>query len=344
MPPKHLVQLLRSQVIPWTMSGTRNRIIVARPVMRAADLPDDATFSRRKLSGQRNIVKQPRIHGNQRLLTAIWPEDNLHEITAPKVSCVVHGAADYFMSKYTVYCSEGTFQIIPPGMPHQRFGPYLQGPRLRNGNCTQIHAYAHSQGILFWLTTSRNGEHVNDPSDNYLLSIPALMQLLKLTVEEALTRQRDAELICNNYLSAFFALIAREIESGNCVKPSSQENIHAQTHPAVSFAEQAQEYIEANCHKMLRVDDVAKHLYMSSSHFFRRMHEETGTTFTELLTRYRIEKACHLLRDTNLTVTAVASQVSFKSPTYFQSLFRASMGCTPTEYRNSSRQKMERNP
>jgi AraC-like DNA-binding protein len=78
---------------------------------------------------------------------------------------------------------------------------------------------------------------------------------------------------------------------------------------------------------------------MSNSHFFRRMHAETGTTFTELLTRYRLELACHLLRDTNLTIAAVSSKVSFKSPAYFQNLFRARMGCTPMEYRNDSVKK-----
>lgn len=264
---KQVVQLLRSKILPWTTSRFAERLIVARPVMREADLPEGVTLSRRRLSGRRTVVKQQRIHGNQRLFTTVWPDDNLQEITVPKISCVVSGAADYLMSKYSVSCGEGTFQIIPPEMPHQRFGPYLQGSHLHNGYCMQAHAYAHSQGVLFWLTSSRNDQHINDEADNYLLSNRTLAQLLKLAVEEAVANQADSELICNNYLSAFFALAAREIENENYVDFGSKEDAHRNVRPTASFTEQVHEYIEANCHTMLKVEDVAKHMFMSNSHF-----------------------------------------------------------------------------
>lgn len=334
---KKVVQLLRSKVIPWTTSGFAHRHIVARPVMREVDLPEGVTLSLRKLSGRRTIVRHKRVHGNQRLFTAIWPDDNLHEITVPKISCVVHGVADYLMSKYSVYCNEGAFQIIPSGMPHQRYGPYLEGQHLHNGYCEIMYAYAHSQGVLFWLTSSRNGQHFNDEADNYLIYDATLTQLLTLAVEEAVANQTDSELICNNYLSAFYAFVAREIENGNYVALGAKEDLHNSIHPTATFTERVHEYIEANCNGALRVEDVARHMFMSNSHFFRRMHEETGVTFTELLTHYRIELACRLLRDTNLTAIAINDRLGFKSPTYFQNLFRVRMGCTPMEYRDQSR-------
>ncbi len=53
------------------------------------------------------------------------------------------------------------------------------------------------------------------------------------------------------------------------------------------------------------------------------------------LTDYRIEKSMELLNDPNVPVTEIALQCGFGSPSYFSEVFRAKMGRTPSEYRNS---------
>ena len=63
------------------------------------------------------------------------------------------------------------------------------------------------------------------------------------------------------------------------------------------------------------------------------MREETGTTFGEMLTRARIEQARYMLANTDLSPAAIASKLSFRSVSHFQSLFRARTGQTPREYR-----------
>jgi AraC-like DNA-binding protein len=339
MPPKQLVQLLRSQIIPWTAPGARSGIIVARPMMQKSQLPEGAALTIRELRGERKILKARRKHGNHRLYTATWPKDNLQETTVPRISCIVSGIADHLLGKYSVRCGEGNFLIIPPGEPHQQFGPFLDGQMLKNGHCVLVHAYAYNHGILFWLTTSNRNEHVNNMKDNYLIPNMAAVQVLHLLVEEAANNGAGMESICKNYLSALFALIARDIETGDYMHPGPKENIDVSSRPPASFAEEVQKYIEANCHKILKVDDAAMHLYMSNSQFSRRMRQETGMTFLQLLTRVRIERAQQMLRETDLTVIAIANYLSFKSSTHFQALFRTHVECTPIEYRTRARKK-----
>jgi len=335
---KSIVQLLRSKIIPWTTpSFTQRRLIVTRLVMQAADLPDGVTIATRELVGERKVIKARRKHGNQRFYTAFWPKDNLQETTVPRISCVVSGMASHRHGKYIVRCGEGNFLLIPPGMPHQQFGPFLEGKERENGYCVLVHAYAYRHGILFWQTTSRGSQHINAAADNFLITNTTLAQLLTQAVEEAVARQTDAELICNSCLTAFFAVAAREIEMGNCAPLNPQELPPVKRSPT-SFTEEVQEYIEANCHRMIKTEDVARHVYMSNSHFFREMHKN-GINFTDLLTRYRMEQACRFLRDSDLTVREVANKVSYKSSTYFQNLFRARMGCTPLEYRHQVRKE-----
>jgi AraC-like DNA-binding protein len=343
MPPKQLVQLLRSQVIPWTAPGARRGIIVARTVMRAADMPDGVTLSSRRINGQQVVIKNKRKHGNQRNLIAEWPQANLQEIALPKLACVVSGAADYLLSNYRVHCGPGNFILMPPHVPHQCKGPFLHGARLQNDSCVLLHAYAYRHGVLFWYSRSVNDRHINEMGDNYLIPDIAAMQLLNLLMDEAVAGKPHFEEVASGFLAAFFAVIAREIESGHYVHPGPKENVQAPARPTASFAEQVREYIENNCHKILKVDDVATHLYMSNSQFSRRMRRETGGTFLQLLTRVRIERARQMLRETDLTVIAISGYLSFKSSTHFQSLFRAQVGCTPLEYRRGARQKTDRN-
>jgi len=333
MTTKQLIHLLRSQINSWTAPDAKSGIIVARPVMRAGDLPDNATLSRRKIVGPRVVLQNKRKHGNLRNIIAEWPEANLQEIALPKLACIVSGDADYLLGNYCVHSGPGNFILLPPHVPHHRKGPFLQGAHRHNGSCVLLHAYAYQQGVLFWHSHSVNDQHVNEMANNYLIPNVVTAQLLNLLMDEAAAKKPHFETVIRSFLTTFFTIIAREIEEGNYVRPGAIKNTYAPAQPTASFATQIQEYIEANCHKPLKVDDAATHMYMSTSQFFRRMRQETGTTFVERLTQVRIERAQQMLRETNLTSRAIANYLSFKSPNHFQYLFRSRVGCTPMQYR-----------
>lgn len=53
----------------------------------------------------------------------------------------------------------------------------------------------------------------------------------------------------------------------------------------------------------------------------------------EFLNSYRLQIACGLLENTNLSVTNIASNCGFNHVSYFSQLFAESFGDTPREYR-----------
>ncbi|WP_442940280.1 helix-turn-helix domain-containing protein [Nostoc sp.] len=59
-----------------------------------------------------------------------------------------------------------------------------------------------------------------------------------------------------------------------------------------------------------------------------------GTTVLGYVQFLRLEQAQQLLKDTNLTVAEIASQVGYESITHFRCLFKRQFGMTPREYRH----------
>jgi AraC-like DNA-binding protein len=61
--------------------------------------------------------------------------------------------------------------------------------------------------------------------------------------------------------------------------------------------------------------------------------KRTGVTFTEYLTRVRIERVKELLVNPNLRISEIAFQAGFQSLTHFNRVFLKLTGQSPTEYR-----------
>lgn len=71
----------------------------------------------------------------------------------------------------------------------------------------------------------------------------------------------------------------------------------------------------------------------SSRHLARRIAEETGTSFTELLTQIRLQKASDLLAETELILEEVARQSGYRNTSGLYKRFHAVYGMSPGEYR-----------
>ena len=59
----------------------------------------------------------------------------------------------------------------------------------------------------------------------------------------------------------------------------------------------------------------------------------TGFSPIQYLNRRRLEAACQLLRDTDLSVSDIAGSTGFSSQSYFTQAFRKFYGITPVKYR-----------
>jgi len=99
----------------------------------------------------------------------------------------------------------------------------------------------------------------------------------------------------------------------------------------------ALEFIEGHFTEEIHRGDVARAAGLSPSHFSHLMRAKTGWSFRELLTRLRIDRACHMLAHTDIGLVQIALECGFGDQSYFTRIFRKRTGQTPGDYRRRHR-------
>jgi transcriptional regulator GlxA family with amidase domain len=91
------------------------------------------------------------------------------------------------------------------------------------------------------------------------------------------------------------------------------------------------DFIHARAFANISLGEVARASFLSPYHFHRAFRGAFGVSPHDYVTRLRIDRAAHLLRQSSdLSVTQVAGAVGFESPTSFASLFSRHMGISPS--------------
>jgi AraC-like DNA-binding protein len=94
----------------------------------------------------------------------------------------------------------------------------------------------------------------------------------------------------------------------------------------------AKDYIREHHTEELSLGQVAATVHTSVFYFCKLFRKVTGT-FTEFVSRTRIERAKNLLLNPNLRISEIAYEVGFQSLTHFNRVFKKVIGESPTEYR-----------
>jgi signal transduction histidine kinase/DNA-binding response OmpR family regulator len=80
------------------------------------------------------------------------------------------------------------------------------------------------------------------------------------------------------------------------------------------------------------VEELAGEAAMSRSQIHRKLQALTGRNCGQFILSVRLQRAAELLRQKAATVSEIAYQTGFGSPSYFVSCFKKQFGCTPSEY------------
>lgn len=96
---------------------------------------------------------------------------------------------------------------------------------------------------------------------------------------------------------------------------------------------QAISYIEENYSKDITLNDIAKHVKLSSFHFSRLFKKHTNSTPHQYLISYRINNAKKLLYNSNLPINEIGFLCGFNSVSYFVTAFKNYTDYTPKKYR-----------
>jgi len=83
------------------------------------------------------------------------------------------------------------------------------------------------------------------------------------------------------------------------------------------------------------LDDAAQNAGVSSFYLSKLFKEEMNDTFINYVTELKMEKAAHLLRETDMSIKEITGATGYNDQNYFSKIFKNKYNMSPSEYRKS---------
>ncbi|MDU4860996.1 MAG: PocR ligand-binding domain-containing protein [Terrisporobacter othiniensis] len=93
------------------------------------------------------------------------------------------------------------------------------------------------------------------------------------------------------------------------------------------------DYIYKNKSENITVENMAKVCHISQSYFSRLFSKEMGDSFSNYISKLKINWAKELLEESDMSVSQVSDELGFNEPGYFIKIFKKHEGVTPSVYR-----------
>jgi AraC family transcriptional regulator len=99
---------------------------------------------------------------------------------------------------------------------------------------------------------------------------------------------------------------------------------------------QVVDFILAHLSQDLSLEALAEQIGFSPAHFARLFRQTTGESPHRFVLRQRVERARHLLQETDAPLVQIAAECGFANQSHLTQVFKAHLGLTPRAYRRNS--------
>ncbi|MFD1177945.1 AraC family transcriptional regulator [Paenibacillus puldeungensis] len=151
--------------------------------------------------------------------------------------------------------------------------------------------------------------------------MPKLYDLLNEAGEHATTRDLRLHALLNEALSVMVEL-APSSECGILGSGARNSYIHS-----------CLEFLHSHYSDEVSVGQLAQVVGLDRKYLSAIFKEATGFPPQQYLLRYRMERACELLKKGKFTVGEIARSVGYRDALLFSKMFKKTVGVSPTEYR-----------
>lgn len=107
------------------------------------------------------------------------------------------------------------------------------------------------------------------------------------------------------------------------------------------YVARALRYMRRNCHRNLRMEEIATRLSISEKYMCRLFVERLGEPPKACFQRLRMEKAKKLMIETGMGVSEVAAATGFSSASRFSQAFSRAVGVSPKAFREEGKMPAE---
>lgn len=93
-------------------------------------------------------------------------------------------------------------------------------------------------------------------------------------------------------------------------------------------------YIHNNFNQEISIQSLSDKFYLSPNYLCQLFKKEVGENFVEYISKQRIQYACKLLDETDLSINQIGEKCGFNDYFYFTRIFKRINNKTPTQYRD----------
>lgn len=93
-------------------------------------------------------------------------------------------------------------------------------------------------------------------------------------------------------------------------------------------------FLEEHYMEKITLEDIAEEIGLCKAECCRLFKRLMNKSLFDYILYYRVEKSLPLLAQKNLSVTEIAEQTGFSSSSYYARVFKAQLGCSPSQYRS----------
>lgn len=169
----------------------------------------------------------------------------------------------------------------------------------------------------------RAGLTVDSPIFRYVKDNSVKECLKKMIDTKNLTSSREICLLGYLYILLSYIIEASETAGSKDNTPDRKE----------SYIKKAVEFISKNYSRKITVSEIASYVGLDRSYLYTLFNSYLNTSPQEFLVNFRINKACELMKNANLSIANISRSVGYEDPLLFSKMFRKAKGLSPREYR-----------
>ena len=239
-----------------------------------------------------------------------------------EISIITEGIADYYIEGNNYTLRKGQVLISNPGTYHKVIAN-------RDISNSQIHIainnFKLSEVKENFIDTKGRGPvlTLKDYKDD-------ILSCCREIVKEQEQKEIGHPLMLKALIMKLLIILCREIEGASNVISNKYHCSFASSEKK-NMVQSIIEYMEKEYNEDISLDRIAKNMYVSPVYISKIFKEETGDSPINYLIKIRLAKAEEMLKESTLSIKAIAQNVGYSDAYHFSKLFKKHYGISPSQ-------------
>lgn len=242
---------------------------------------------------------------------------------------VLNGNATHVVNSETSFIKKGNVFVIDGATAHAYKDPHdfkicniMYRPEMLRAAGPDLRTSKGFQALFILEPYYRNIQHYESKLSLSIPSLEYVSSVIAFMIEEYENKLQGYQTMLSSRFMELVVFLSRQYENQ---EKGLQSNL---MHLANAIS-----YIEDHYLEPLTLEDVAAKSGISVRHLNRIFQSYYQTTPFTYLQKLRLERACTLLRTTNLPITEISYECGFNDSNYFTRQFTKTLGMSPKAYR-----------